>query len=137
MSGTLRKALRKSESELIAWVPEVEEFLKKHGASARAISRVLIIFEEMILNLVKHALVSATQDIDLRLDVAADRILIQIEDDSAPFDPRSAPEFDKTKPLEERQTGGMGLQIVRSMVSEIYYERRVDRNHLRMVVVNP
>jgi anti-sigma regulatory factor (Ser/Thr protein kinase) len=137
MGGTLRKALRKSESELIAWVPEVEEFLKKQGASAGAISRVQIIFEEMILNLVKHALVSATQDIDLRLDVAADRILIQIEDDSAPFDPRWAPEFDKTKPLEERQTGGMGLQIVRSMVSEIHYERRVGRNHLRMVVVNP
>ena len=69
--------------------------------------------------------------------MAADRILIRIADDSAPFDPRSAPEFDKTKTLEERRPGGMGIQIVRNLVSEIHYERLADRNYLGLVVANP
>src|SRR5262249_2850912 len=69
MSGTFQKALRKSEGELIALLPEVEDFMKRHGASARAVSHVLVIFEEMILNLVKYASASATQDIDLRVEV--------------------------------------------------------------------
>src|SRR2546423_789675 len=80
---------------------EAEGFLKRQGASARAVSRVLIILEEVILNLIKYA-ASVTQDIDVRLEVAADRVVTQIVDDGAPFDPRSAPEFDKTTPLEER-----------------------------------
>lgn len=137
MSGTFQKTLKKAEGDLILLLLECEEFLKRHGASARATSRVLIILEEMILNLVKYAAASATEDIDVRLEVAADRIFIRIADDGAPFDPRSAPEFDKTKPLEERRPGGMGIQIVRSLVSEIHYERRADRNYLGLVVANP
>jgi anti-sigma regulatory factor (Ser/Thr protein kinase) len=137
MSGTFQKALRKGENELIALLPEVEGFMKRHGASPRAVSRVLIIFEEMILNLVKYASASVTQGIDLQLEVTGERIRIQIVDDGAPFDPRSAPAFDKTKPLEERRPGGMGLQIVRGLVSEMAYERIDGRNHLRLVVSNP
>ena len=137
MSSTFQKDLTKAESALIALLPEAEGFLKQHGASARAVSRVLIILEEIILNLIKYAKASATQDIDVRLEATPDRILIEIADDGASFDPRSAPEFDKTKPLEERRPGGMGLQIVRSLVSELHYERLADRNYLRLVVANP
>jgi serine/threonine-protein kinase RsbW len=136
MNVTFQKALGKAEGELIALLPEAEGFLKQHKASARAISLVLIVLEEMILNLIKYAAASATQDIVVRLEVAADRIFIQIADDGAAFDPRLAPEFDKTKPLQERRAGGMGIQIVRSLVSEIHYERLADRNFLGLVVAN-
>jgi anti-sigma regulatory factor (Ser/Thr protein kinase) len=136
MTGTFQKAVRKGESELIALLTEVEGFMMRHQAAPRAVSRVLIIFEEMILNLVKHATGSVTQDVELRLDVTEERILIHIADDGAAFDPRSAPEVDRTRPLEERPTGGMGLQIVRSLASEVHYERLDGRNHLRLVVAN-
>jgi serine/threonine-protein kinase RsbW len=137
MSPAYQKAITRAEADLIALLPEVEDFLKRRSASVRATSRVLIILEEMILNLIKHATVSATPDINVRLEVAPDRIRIEITDDSAPFDPRSAPEFDKTKPLEERRPGGMGIQIVRSLVNEAHYERRADRNYLVLGVTNP
>jgi serine/threonine-protein kinase RsbW len=142
MSATFEKPLRKAEADLIALLPEAEGFLKGHGASARATSRVLIILEEMILNLVKYATASATQDIDVRLEVADDGVVVQIADDGAPFDPRGAPDFDKTKPLEtkpleERRPGGMGIQIVRKLANEIHYERLDGRNYLRLVVANP
>jgi anti-sigma regulatory factor (Ser/Thr protein kinase) len=137
MNGTLQKPLRKAAGELIALLPEAECFLKQHGASARATSRVLIVLEEMILNLVKYSTDSATSDIDVRLEVADDRVVVEIADDGAPFDPREAPEFDKTKPLEERRAGGMGIQIVRTLAREMVYERVGDRNRLRVVVANP
>ncbi|HEX5272074.1 MAG TPA: ATP-binding protein [Gemmataceae bacterium] len=129
--------MRKSEADLIALLPEAEGFLKGHGASAQATSRVLIILEEVVLNLVKYATGSVTQDIDVRLEVAHDRVVVEVADDGAPFDPRGAPEFDKTKPLEERRPGGMGIQIVRNIAKEIHYERVADRNHLQLVVANP
>jgi serine/threonine-protein kinase RsbW len=137
MSDTFQKTLTKAEADLIALLPEAEAFLKRHGASAGATSRVLIVLEEMILNLVKYATASATPDVEVRLEVADDRVVVQIADDGAPFDPRGAPEFDKTKPLEERRPGGMGIQIVRNLAREIHYERLAGRNHLRLVLANP
>ncbi len=137
MSDTFHKAMKKTERDLIALLPEAEDYLKQHGASGQAAARVLIILEEMFLNLVKYATNSVTQDVDVRLEVVGDRILVEIVDDGPPFDPRGAPEFDRTKPLEERGTGGMGIQIVRNLAREIQYERRGDRNHLRLVVANP
>jgi anti-sigma regulatory factor (Ser/Thr protein kinase) len=137
MSAPFEKTLGKSEADLIALLPEAEDFLKQQGASPQAAARVLIVLEEMVLNLVKYAKTSATQDIDVRLEVAADGVVVQIADDGAPFDPRAAPEFDKTKPLEERRPGGMGIQIVRSMAREIQYERIDGRNYLRLVLANP
>jgi anti-sigma regulatory factor (Ser/Thr protein kinase) len=137
MSDTFQKTLTKAEADLIALLPEAEAFLRRHGASATATSRVLIVLEEMVLNLVKYATASATPDVEVRLEVAADRVVVQIADDGAPFDPREAPAFDRTKPLEERRPGGMGIQIVRNLAREIHYERLAGRNHLRLVLANP
>ncbi len=136
MSGTLQKVVRKTEGDLIALLPEAEAFLKGHGASARATARALVVLEEIILNLVKYSTNSATPDVEVRLGVAADRVVVEIADDGAPFDPRAAPEFDKSMTLDERRPGGMGIQIVRSMASEIHYERVENRNHLRVVLAN-
>lgn len=136
MNGTLQKVLKKTDADLIALLSEAEDFLKGQGASGRAILRVRLILEEMILNLLKYGAGSVNQEIGVRLEATADRIVIQIEDDGVPFDPRSAPEIDKTLPLEQRREGGMGIQIVRSFVTEMDYERIDGRNRLRMVVAS-
>ncbi len=134
MTSTLSKSLNREVAELIALAREVEDFLAGHGVSTDARVRILTALEEIILNLIKHAQDSATRRIDVRLDVEAERVAIVIEDDSAPFDPRSAPEFDRDKSLEGRRAGGMGLQMVRSLVNELHYEPLPGRNRLRLVV---
>ena len=53
-------------------------------------------------------------------------------DDGREFDPLSAPEVDVHAPLEERTVGGLGIHLLRNMVSEIRYERSGGRNHLRL-----
>jgi anti-sigma regulatory factor (Ser/Thr protein kinase) len=132
MNAIFQKTLRKDLGELIALAPEVDAFLAQQQTPAPAVFRVQLALEEIIRNLVEHA--SAAQRIDVRLDVAPRRLLLEIEDDGAPFDPRSLPEFDKSQPLEKRQPGGMGLQLVRSMVREITYQRLPAGNRLLLII---
>jgi serine/threonine-protein kinase RsbW len=61
-------------------------------------------------------------------------VVLVLEDDSAPFDPRSAPAFDKTKPLEERGPRGMGIHLVRSLAESFAYERVGKRNRQQVVI---
>jgi anti-sigma regulatory factor (Ser/Thr protein kinase) len=131
VTTTLQKSLNNDVGDLIALAPEVENFLAQHGVSSDARVRILTALEEIILNLIKH---SATRQIDVRLDIEAERVVVLIEDDSAPFDPRSAPEFDRDRSLDERRAGGMGLQMVRSLVNELEYEHLAGRNRLRLAV---
>jgi serine/threonine-protein kinase RsbW len=91
-------------------------------------------FEELVLNLIDHAVDSVTDRIDLGIDLQPVRVVLVLEDDGAPFDPRSAPAFDKTKPLVEREPRGMGIHLVRSMTESIAYERVGKRNRLQVVI---
>src|SRR5262249_2540441 len=101
----------------------------------RALSfKVRLVLEELVLNLIEHAVGSATNRIDVRLELEPGRVVLVLEDDGAPFDPRSAPPFDKTKPLEERGPRGMGLQVARSTAEGIPYAGRARRNRLRVVI---
>jgi serine/threonine-protein kinase RsbW len=134
MTGTIHKTLHKNVAEVAALGLEVKDFLERNGASGRAVFKVRLALEEMLLNLIDHATGSATGRIDVRVDAEADSIVIVIEDDGDPFDIRSAPEFDKSRTLAERQSGGMGIQLMRGLMDEIHYERLPSRNRLRLVV---
>ena len=40
---------------------------------------------------------------------------------------------DTTLSLEEREVGGLGIHLVRKMMDEVAYERRINRNVVRLV----
>jgi serine/threonine-protein kinase RsbW len=124
--------LLKNLDELIRLEPEVDAFLAQHDTPAPVAFRVRLALEEIIRNLIEHA--PAARQIDVRLEIEADRVVIEIDDDGDYFDLRSAPEFDKSQPLEERRPGGMGIQLVRSLVREIDYQRVPSGNRLRLVI---
>ena len=47
-----------------------------------------------------------------------------VDEDVDPFDIANAPERDISLPVEEREPGGLRLQLVKSMVDKIAYEYR-------------
>ena len=45
-----------------------------------------------------------------------------------PFNPLSVRTPDTDQPLEEREIGGLGIHLVRNMVDDVAYHRRIDKN---------
>jgi anti-sigma regulatory factor (Ser/Thr protein kinase) len=113
---------------------EVETFCAASGLPAAAGSRVRVVLEELVLNLIDHATGWATGRIGVRIEVGPERVEVEVEDDAAPFDPRSAPAFDPARPLGERGPRGMGIHLVRSLAEGIEYERAGGRNRLRVTI---
>jgi anti-sigma regulatory factor (Ser/Thr protein kinase) len=60
-----------------------------------------------------------------------------VSDDGVSFNPLAVAPPDTTSPLEQRQLGGLGIHLVRSLTDEATYLRQDGRNVIRLVKVVP
>ena len=72
---------------------EVEDFCTGNRLPNSTRFKVRLVLEEVVLNLIDHAVDSVTDRIDLGIELQPGRVVLVLEDDGAPFDPRSAPAF--------------------------------------------
>ena len=63
----------------------------------------------------------------------ADRLTVTIADDGVPFNPLSVKKPDTESSLEDREFGGLGIHLVRSLVDDVSYHRRIDKNVLTLM----
>jgi anti-sigma regulatory factor (Ser/Thr protein kinase) len=136
MPPTFQRTLSRNVSDYLAVAGEVERFCAENSLPRAVSFKVGLVLEELVLNLIDHAVAPATDRIEVRIELEPSRVVLVLEDGGVPFDPRSAPAFDKAKPLEERQPRGMGIELVRSMTKDIAYERVGSRNRLRVVIAD-
>ncbi|MHC4589893.1 MAG: ATP-binding protein, partial [Planctomycetota bacterium] len=61
------------------------------------------------------------------------RLVIEVLDDGRPFNPFSQESPDTTLPLEARRVGGLGIHLVQRVMDEVSYERRIDKNLVKLV----
>jgi serine/threonine-protein kinase RsbW len=115
--------------------PAVDRFLQENQASAETSYKVKLVIEEIILNLIRHAMNPASDEIQIHLAAEQDALRIVIEDDSNPFDPHASTSPKRDAPLSKWGIGGMGLHLVRSMVDRLDYERRGGKNRLEAQIV--
>lgn len=78
--------------------------------------------EEIFTNFVKYNR-GASQDIELALERSGDRVQARLTDfDVEPYDITRAPQVDISLPLDQREPGGLGLQLIRRLVDELTYD---------------
>jgi serine/threonine-protein kinase RsbW len=118
----------------------VAAFVKEQGIAADDAARILILFEELLTNLVKYGYPDRAEPGRAEIALALDGSRLEIEfiDDGCAFDPLAVPLPNLDEPLEERPVGGLGLHLLRSLADGIRYERRNNKNviHLSRIVVS-
>jgi anti-sigma regulatory factor (Ser/Thr protein kinase) len=134
MQPSFQRTFSRKVDDYLAVAGEVQRFCAEQGLPRAVSFKVRLLLEELVLNLIDHAVGSATDRIDVRIEIEPGQIILVLEDDSEPFDPRSAPAFDKDKPLAERGPRGMGIHLVRSLAENVAYERVGGRNQLRVAL---
>ena len=115
-------------------MPElVAQFAEQHGLSEDVVFGMNVALDEMLSNIIKYGYTDdAIHEIHIRLSVSGAVLVAEIEDDGQPFDPCAAGPVDVDAPLEERQVGGLGIHIVRTLMAEVGYARVDGRNRLVM-----
>lgn len=118
----------------LARMPElVERFAAEHQLSPNVVFVMNVALDEMLSNIIKYGYTDdAIHEIRVRLSVDGSMVVFEIEDDGRPFDPLAAPAVDVDAPAEERRVGGLGIHIVRKLMSQMEYARIAGRNRLVM-----
>jgi len=92
-----------------------------------------LVLDELVSNVIRHGLKDSQEhciEVNLRCD--EQDLILEVEDDGAPFNPLDSPTPDITKPIEERRIGGLGIYLVRQIMDHLAYERRAGKNYLLM-----
>jgi anti-sigma regulatory factor (Ser/Thr protein kinase) len=125
VSGT-RRGFAKS----IGSLEEVFAFLDESLSSSRVNERARMVLhlavEELFTNMVKYN-AGASRQIAIEVGTVNGHARVELIDpDADSFDPTLAGPVDVSRPIEERQRGGLGLHLVRSMVDafDYHYENR-------------
>src|SRR5215471_4911373 len=109
---------------LLDWLSDV---CGAAGIGADVAFKVMVAIEEAAMNVISHAFRGAPPPHRARLRLAFEptRLVAELVDNGAAFDPSSQAPPDLTLPLEERDVGGLGIHLMRTMMDRVEY-RRVD-----------
>jgi sigma-B regulation protein RsbU (phosphoserine phosphatase) len=95
---------------------------------------VRLVLEELMVNMVQHGCTEERKGtIGLRLTVAEEAILLELNHDGEPFDPLQFGAPSLTGDLADKEeAGGLGIHLVRAMASELNYTHDEYGNHLQL-----
>ncbi|MHC4211484.1 MAG: ATP-binding SpoIIE family protein phosphatase, partial [Planctomycetota bacterium] len=110
------------------------EFADDAGMPDDIRRRVNMAFDELLNNIISYAFEDENEhEIEVRVNLERQRLVIEVLDDGRPFNPFSQESPDTTLPLEARRVGGLGIHLVQKVMDEVSYERRIDKNLVKLV----
>lgn len=89
--------------------------------------------EEAVVNVMDYAYPAGIEG-EVCIEAVAEETQLHfiISDSGKPFDPTAKEEVDTTLSAEERPIGGLGIHLIRQLMDDISYERKDDKNILRL-----
>ncbi|MBF0546322.1 MAG: ATP-binding protein [Candidatus Riflebacteria bacterium] len=112
---------------------EITKFLELRKTDPDTIYRFVLSIEEIVSNIIKYAYSDCDKhEIELVVEIMKDQVVISFTDDGFPFDPRNAPQPDTNLEIEKQPIGGLGIFLVKNMMTDILYKRLNGKNILKL-----
>ncbi|HUI78610.1 MAG TPA: ATP-binding protein [Bryobacteraceae bacterium] len=131
--GETRFALNGNLAELPRLSAEIARFCQEQSLDTDVAFDLNLALEELFTNAVQHGGCEGMSNaVVIRLERARDGVRVEFSDRGVAFDPASAPPPDLESPLEQRNAGGLGIHLVRKIMSDLHYWRADDWNRITM-----
>ncbi|MXZ54801.1 MAG: ATP-binding protein [Gammaproteobacteria bacterium] len=135
MKATCRIQLENRLEEFQRFESAFMDFARFQNLNDEVIYAIQLSVDELFTNIVSYGYDdSETHIVKFVIDVTQEEVRIEIVDDAKPFNPLDdAPDVNLDLSVEERKIGGVGIHLVKSLMSEVTYVRDGDYNRLRLV----
>ena len=113
----------------------VEENLMSMGCSIKTITQIGVAVEEIFVNIAHYAYAPeiGMAKISMGIDEAARQVQIIFEDRGIPYNPLEKEDPDTTLSAEERQIGGLGIYMTKTMMDKVLYDYVEGKNKLTLI----
>lgn len=130
-SNPISFVLKNDLAEIARLSESVEAIGRKHGIAAEILYAVNLALDEILTNIISYGYAEpGEQFIHVRLAIAADELVAEIEDEARPFNPLEAPPPEVNALLQEKPLGGLGIHLARTMTDAMAYRRENGKNIL-------
>jgi serine/threonine-protein kinase RsbW len=109
----------------------VRQFGELHDVPSRTLYAVNLALDELVTNAVLYGFDDPSgQEVLVKIATAGSELIASVCDGGRPFNPLDVKPPDLSAPLEDRELGGLGVHLVRSLMDHVSYVREGDQNVL-------
>jgi serine/threonine-protein kinase RsbW len=109
----------------------VRQFGELHDVPSRTLYAVNLALDELVTNVILYGYEEASgKDVLIKLVSTKDELVASVSDGAKAFNPLEVTAPDLSAPLEDRQLGGLGIHLVRSLMDRVTYARESENNVL-------
>jgi len=99
----------------------------------KTLLRIDLVIEEIVVNIVKYGFDGIDNGaIEICVDVIDNSAVLEIFDNGPEFNPMAQTDPDITFGVKQRLPGGLGIFLVKQIAKEVEYERRNNKNRIRL-----
>ena len=121
--------LRNDVSELERVLSFVSDLCVRNSIPPETEYDLNLALDEMITNVAKHAYPEGGEHhFTLQVTMGNGEFVARIEDEGVEFNPTEHPIPDLDAPLGERKVGGLGIYLVRQIMTSVEYQRVAGKN---------
>ena len=125
--------LKNQVGELVHVARFIEEIGEELGLGMELMKDLNLVMEEMVSNIIFYAYPEGSEaTIELAAECDGKELTFLLTDNGREFDPTLKDDPDLDVNPAEREIGGMGIYIVRSLMDNVTYQRLGDKNVLTM-----
>ncbi len=129
MTESTTLVLKNDVSELESVISFVSAVCVRNSIPPETEHDLKLALDEMITNVAQHAYPGGGEHhFTLQITVSDEEFVARIEDDGVEFNPTEHPIPDLDAPLEERKVGGLGVYLVRQIMTSVEYRRVAGKN---------
>ncbi|MDR0348328.1 MAG: ATP-binding protein [Tannerella sp.] len=112
---------------------ELIRLAEQSELSGKMCMNLKLALEEALTNVILYAYPDEeNKDITIQFEITADLFKIIITDTGLPFDPTQQKRPDLTLPIHKRPVGGLGIHLIREIMTDVHYIRNGNKNVLTM-----
>ena len=135
-SDVMNRVFHQTMPNQLSVIPDLqiafEQYVAQWEGARPLIPTLNMALDDLLNNVVQYAFPNdpTAHHIDVEGEVRDEWVTLTITDDGIPFNPLTVAPPDLSLLLHEREIGGLGIHLVRSMFDEVTYHRNVGRNVL-------